>query len=164
MGYPSRRLVLACRMLLGPPRLAASRLRFDTPDLHPESDSRGCRSSTHSWIASPACSGPTIPFSLKSWTGQQILEAFPWEAPPTYLLRDRDRIYEGAFRKRVRATGVEEVLIAPRSPWQSSFVERLIGTIRRECLDHVIVIDERHLKRLLRNYLGYSWVADAPVV
>jgi transposase InsO family protein len=89
------------------------------------------------------------------WTGQQIREAFPWEAPPKYLLRERDRIYEGAFRKRVSAIGFEEIRIAPSSPWQNPFVERLIGTIRRECLDHVVVIDDRHLKRLLRGYLGY---------
>lgn len=92
---------------------------------------------------------------MAEWTGQQILEAFPWDAPPKYLLRDRDKTYEGAFRKRVRAIGFEEILIAPRSPWQNPFVERLIGTIRRECLDHVIVVDDRHLKRLLRAYLGY---------
>jgi transposase InsO family protein len=70
-------------------------------------------------------------------------------------LRDRDRIYEGAFRKRVAAVGLEEILTAPRSPWQNPFVERLIGTIRRECLDHVVVMNERHLKRVLRDYLRY---------
>lgn len=89
------------------------------------------------------------------WTGQQIVEAFPWLAPPRYLLRDRDSIYGTGFRKRVGNMGFEEVLIAPRSPWQSPYVERLIGTIRRECLDHVIVVSERHLKRLLADDFGY---------
>ena len=89
------------------------------------------------------------------WTGQQIVEAFPWVDPPRYLLRDRDTIYGAKFRKRVGSMGVEEVLIAPRSPWQSPYVERLIGTIRRECLDHVIVFNERHLKRLLADYFDY---------
>jgi putative transposase len=90
-----------------------------------------------------------------SWTAQQLSEAFPWEAPPRYLVRDRDRVYGLAFKKRVECMGVEEVLTAPRSPWQNPFVERLIGSIRRECLDHVIVLDERHLRRLLGDYLEH---------
>ena len=78
-----------------------------------------------------------------AWTAQQIVEAFPWQDPPTYLLRDRDRIFGPVFRKRVAGMGFEEVVTAARSPWQNPFAERMIGTIRRECLDHVIVIHEK---------------------
>jgi putative transposase len=76
------------------------------------------------------------------WTAQQLREAFPFEQIPRYLLRDRDRIFGGEFRKDVKAMGIKEVLSAPRSPWQRAYVERVIGTIRRECLDHVIVLNE----------------------
>jgi transposase InsO family protein len=89
------------------------------------------------------------------WTAQLVVEAFPWETAPRYLLRDRDRIYSVAFRQRVRNMGMEEVVIAPRSPWQNPYVERLIGSIRRECLDHVIVLHENHLRRILMSYLAY---------
>jgi putative transposase len=89
------------------------------------------------------------------WTAQQVVEAFPWDGAPRYLLRDRDRIYGAAFRQRVRHMGIDEVLIAPKSPWQNPCVERLIGSIRRECLDHVIVLHERHLRRLLTSYFQY---------
>jgi putative transposase len=87
------------------------------------------------------------------WTAQQIPEAFPWEAAPRFLIRDRDRVYGPAFKDRVESMGVEEVLTAPRSPWQKPFAERVIGSIRRECLDHVVVLSERHLRRLLTDYL-----------
>ncbi len=90
-----------------------------------------------------------------SWTAQQIVEAFPWNATPRYLLRDRDGIYGRQFRDRVHNMGIEEVLIAPRSPWQSPFVERLIGSIRRECLDHVIILNDGHLRRVLSRYFDY---------
>jgi putative transposase len=93
---------------------------------------------------------PTAP-----WTAQQVVEAFPWDEVPRYLLRDRDSIYGAYFRQRVHDMGIEEVLIAPRSPWQNPYVERLIGSIRRECLDHVIVLHERHLWRLLTGYFQY---------
>jgi len=76
------------------------------------------------------------------WTARQIAQAFPWDSAPRYLLHDRDSIYGNSFRQAVRDMGTQEVLIAPRSPWQSPFVERLIGSIRRECLDHVIVFNE----------------------
>jgi transposase InsO family protein len=89
------------------------------------------------------------------WTAQQILEAFPYESAPRYLIRDRDSIYGAWFRRRVRGMGIEEVMIAPRSPWQNPFPERLIGSIRRECLDHVIVLGEKHLRRVLKSYLDY---------
>lgn len=89
------------------------------------------------------------------WAAQQIVEAFPWDDPPKYLLRDRDKIYGATFRSRVTGMGLEEILTAPRSPWQNPFVERLVGSIRRECLDHVIVVNERHLKRILGEYFQY---------
>ena len=89
------------------------------------------------------------------WTAQQIVEAFPFDTAPRYLLRDRDNIYGERFRRRVKSLGVDEVRIAPRSPWQNPYVERLIGSIRREFLDHVIVLNERHLKRLMRAYFSY---------
>ena len=89
------------------------------------------------------------------WTGQQIIEAFPFDSAPQYLIRDRDGIYGGQFRKRVRSMGIEEILTAPRSPWQTAYVERMIGSIRRDCLDHVVVLNERHLKRILVSYFGY---------
>ncbi len=89
------------------------------------------------------------------WTAQQLVEAFSWESPPKYLLRDRDAIYGNRFRKRVRGLGMKERRIAPRSPWQNPYVERVIGSIRRECLDHAVVLNERHLKRLLRGYFAY---------
>src|SRR5450432_3534813 len=81
------------------------------------------------------------------WTAQQLREAFPFEQIPRYLLRDRDRIFGREFPKDVKAMGIKEVLSAPRSPWQSAYVERVIGTIRRECLDHVIVLHEASLYR-----------------
>ncbi len=84
------------------------------------------------------------------WTVQQVIEAFPYDESPRFLIRDRDAIYGHDFRERVRAMGIEEVVIAYRSPWQSPYVERLIGSIRRECLNHVIVLNEAHLRRILR--------------
>ncbi len=90
-----------------------------------------------------------------AWTAQQMTNAFPWDTAPHYLLRDRDGIYGAKFRRRVKAMGINEVLITPRSPWQSPYVERVIGTLRRELLDHVIVLGERHLRRLLRNYIAH---------
>src|SRR5437773_6431343 len=89
------------------------------------------------------------------WTAQQLVEAFPWETAPRYLLRDRDAVYGVVFSSRVQALGIREVKAAPRSPWQNPYVERLIGTLRRECLDHVVVLNETHLRRLLRDYLVY---------
>ncbi len=89
------------------------------------------------------------------WTGRQFIEAFPWNTAPRYLIRDRDGIYGQDFTRRVNALGVKQVLIAPRSPWQNPYVERVIGSIRRECLDHVVVFNENHLRRVLRSYLGY---------
>src|SRR5215471_8657539 len=89
------------------------------------------------------------------WTVQQLREAFPFGQIPRYLLRDRDSIFGGDFREGVKAMGMKEVLSAPRSPWQRAYVERVIGTIRRECLDHVIVFNEVSLHRTLDSYLDY---------
>jgi putative transposase len=105
------------------------------------------------------------------WTAQQIVEAFPWDETPRYLLRDRDSIYGEAFQQRVKNLGLEEVKIAPRSPWQNPYVERVIGSIRRECLTEIIVLNEAHLRRVLRSYMDYyhtwrvhrSLAMDAPV-
>jgi putative transposase len=91
------------------------------------------------------------------WTAQQIVEAFPWDEAPRYLLRDRDSTYGDYFRQRVGHMGLEEMKIAPHSPWQNPYVERLIGSIRRECLDEVIVLNERHLRRLLQSYVDYYY-------
>src|SRR4029450_2134304 len=85
------------------------------------------------------------------WTAQEIVEAFPWDTAPRYLLRDRDGVYGGVFSRRVHSLGIREVKTAPRSPWQNPYVERLIGTLRRECLDHMIVLNERHLRHVLRS-------------
>jgi transposase InsO family protein len=87
------------------------------------------------------------------WTAQQMANAFPWDTAPRYMLRDRDGIYGAVFRRRMKAMSINEVLIAPRSPWQNPYVERVIGTLRRELLDHVIVVSEQHLRRLLQRYL-----------
>jgi putative transposase len=89
------------------------------------------------------------------WTAQQIIEAFPWNTAPKYLLRDRDSIYGAVFRRRVKNIKTNEVLIAARSPWQNPYVERLIGSIRRECLNHVIVLSDKHLRRILKSYFDY---------
>jgi putative transposase len=89
------------------------------------------------------------------WTAMQLVEAFPWETAPRYLLRDRDRVYGVEFSSRVNGMGICEVKTAPRSPWQNPYVERLIGTLRRECLDHVVVLNETHVRRLLSQYLIY---------
>jgi putative transposase len=89
------------------------------------------------------------------WTAQQLVQAFPWDSAPRYLLRDRDGIFGSEFVQRVKALGIQEVLSAPRSPWQRAFVERVIGTIRRECLDHWIVLHEASLRRTLGLYFDY---------
>ena len=105
-----------------------------------------------------------------AWTAQQMLEAFPEDTAPRYLIRDRDQIYGECFRHRLRDLSSTEVLTAPQSPWQNPFAERLVGSIRRECLDHAIVLGERHLRRILKSYFDYylgsrthlSLAEDAP--
>ena len=84
-----------------------------------------------------------------------MLEAFPWDTAPRCLIRDRDGIYGNDFTRCVRFLGITPVLTARRSPWQNGYVERVIGSIRRECTDHVIVFNENHLRRLLQSYLRY---------
>jgi putative transposase len=90
-----------------------------------------------------------------AWVGQPMVEAFPWETAPRFVLRDRDGIYGSDFVRRVKGLGIEQVVISARSPWQSPYVERVIGSIRRECLDHVIIFSEKHLRRVLREYARY---------
>ncbi len=93
------------------------------------------------------------------WTARQIVEAFPFDSAPRCLLRDRDRIYGYEFRKQLEVMDIHEVLSAPRSPWQNPYVERVIGSIRRECLDHVIVLNEESLRCVLRSYITYYHTA-----
>ena len=105
------------------------------------------------------------------WIAQQLTEAYGWKQPPRYLIRDRDSAYGDAFTRRVRAMGIRDKPIAARSPWQNGYAERLIGSIRRDCLDHVVVFGERHLRNLLHSYQKYynearthlSLHKDAPV-
>ena len=106
-----------------------------------------------------------------AWTAQQVVEAFPDDTAPRWLLRDHDAIYGEAFRQRVAGMGIGEVLSAPSSPWQNPYAERLIGSIRRDCLNHVVVLGEQHLRRVLAGYLAYhhgsrthlSLAKDAPM-
>ena len=89
------------------------------------------------------------------WTAQQIVEAFPDDSAPRLLIRDRDSIYGLIFQTRIANMGIEEVVTAARSPWQNPYCERIVGSIRRECVDHVIVLNEQHLRRILRSYFAY---------
>ena len=89
------------------------------------------------------------------WAAQQVVEAFPEDSVPKYLLRDRDSIYGAFFRSRVKNMGINEVISAPQSPWQNPFVERLIGSIKRECSDHIVVLSKTHLKSMLSSYFTY---------
>jgi transposase InsO family protein len=105
------------------------------------------------------------------WVARQITEAFPWNEATCYMIRDRDRIYGSVVTRRLRAMGIRDKPTAPASPWQNGFAERLIGSIRRECLDHIIVLGEAHLRGILRSYARYynnirthrSLNRDAPV-
>ena len=89
------------------------------------------------------------------WVARQITEAFPWDGAPGYMIRDRDRIYGAVVTRRFLAMGIRDKPIAPASPWQNGFAERLIGSIRRECLDHVIIVGEAHLHRIMKSYARY---------
>ena len=89
------------------------------------------------------------------WTAQQLREAFPFDQTPRYLLRDRDGVFGNDFTQQVQEFGIKEVLGSPRSPWQRAYVERVIGSIRRECLDHVIIVNEAALRRILGGFLDY---------
>src|SRR3984893_13978113 len=97
---------------------------------------------------------PTDYFS-DTLLARQVTEAFPWDTAPRYLLRDRDASYGQDFRKQVDAMGITEVVSAARSPWQNAYVERVIGSIRRECLDYIVICNERHLRRVLSSYADY---------
>src|SRR5712675_931509 len=105
------------------------------------------------------------------WVARQITEAFPWNEAPRYLIRDRDRIYGSVVTRRLRSMGIRDKPTAPASPWQNGFAERLIGSIRRECVDHIIVLGEMHLRRVVNSYADYynnvrthrSLNKDAPV-
>src|SRR5215469_11294922 len=90
-----------------------------------------------------------------AWTAQQIVEAFPAETVPRYLVRDRDGIYGHNFTHRIDGLSIQQVPISARSPWQNCYAERVIGSIRRECLNHVVVVNEWHLRRILKSYIGY---------
>src|ERR1700681_2618348 len=98
-------------------------------------------------------SGTTHPTA--EWVARQITEAFPWDGAPGYMIRDRDRIYGTVVTRRLRAMGIRDKPIVPASPWQNGVVERLIGSIRRECVDHIIVLGEAHLRRILKSYARY---------
>src|ERR1700726_4860126 len=105
------------------------------------------------------------------WVARQITEAFPWDGAPGYMIRDRDRIYGTVVTRRLRAMGIRDKPTAPVSPWQNGGAERLIGSIRRESVDHMIVLGEAHLRRILKSYARYyngarthrSLNKDAPV-
>ena len=108
---------------------------------------------TGDWIAYPA---------LHDDRPVNITEAFPWDEAPRYLIRDRDTSYGAAVTRRLQAMGIRDRPITPRSPWQNGHVERLIGSIRRECLHHVVLLGERHLRHLLANYATLQWGEHAP--
>ena len=95
------------------------------------------------------------PHPSAEWIARQVTEAFPWAEAPRYLIRDRDQVYGAAVTRRLRAIGIRDKPIAPGSPWQNGFAERLIGSIRRECVDHIIVLGEAHLRRILTQYAAY---------
>lgn len=111
-------------------------------------------------------------YPTAEWMARQITEAFPWDSAPTHLLRYRDACYGHAARRRMAAMGIRDHQIAPRSPWQNRHAERLIGSIRRECLDHVVVFGEIQLRQVLKAYAVYcnrvrthlSLAKDAPFV
>ncbi len=94
-------------------------------------------------------------YTTAAWTGRQIIQAFPWDTAPKYLVRDNDKIYGQEFQKAARNLDITEMKTAPHSPWQNPYVERVIGSIRRECLDHMIIFGERHLRKVLREYCDY---------
>ncbi len=105
------------------------------------------------------------------WIANQVTEAFGWEQAPCYLIRDRDRAYGETFVRRLRSMGIRDRPTSPRSPWQNGYAERLIGSIRRECVDHIVILSERHLRHVLLSYMNYynemrthlSLSKDAPV-
>ena len=117
----------------------------------------GCSACASSWrmSAGGSCTATLTKHPTAQWTAQQIVDAFPWDEAPRSLIRDRDGVYGEYVQRRVKNRGIAEVTIAPRSPWQHPYCERVIGSIRRDALDQVIVLNERHLRRVLRFYVAY---------
>ena len=161
---PSRRSLGICAATRGHRLRAGGRFSAITSTASRRSTSLSCRRS-HSkflyclvivrhgrrlWVSFGVTAKPTA-----EWISRQVTEAFPWDQAPRYLIRDRDTSYGRVFLQRIRAMGIRDHPIAPRSPWQNACVERLIGSIRRECLDHMIVFGEAHLRRILRGYAAY---------
>jgi transposase InsO family protein len=128
-------------------------------------------SSSFGWIAETLVWINVTTNPTAEWIARQLTEAFPWGEAPCYLIRDRDQIYGSIVTSRIRAMGIRDKPAAPASPWQNGFAEPLIGSIRRECLDHFIILGEVHLRRILRAYASYcndirihrSLDKDAPV-
>lgn len=94
-------------------------------------------------------------YPTAGWLAPQVTDAFPWDAGPRYLLRDRDASYGAELCRQVDAMGITEVVSAARSPWQNAYVERVIGSLRRECLDYIVILNERHLRRILSSHADY---------
>ncbi|WP_374708942.1 integrase core domain-containing protein [Nitrobacter vulgaris] len=97
------------------------------------------------------------------WIANQLTEACGWEQIPSYLIRNRDGAYGEIFIRRVRSIGIRDRPTSPRSPWQNAYAERLIGSIRRECVDHIVVFCERHLRHVLLSYMSVTTTARAPI-
>jgi Integrase core domain len=162
---PPRKFRIVC-LFLWESRVRHAQMRH--ADCHPKSCPRVSRCErirpSRVWIN--VTKNPTT-----EWVARQVTEAFPWDEAPHYLIRDRDRIYGSVVTRRLRAMGIRDKPTAPASPWQNGFAERLTGSIRRECVDHVIVFGEDHLRRILRSYASYynsirtdrSLDKDAPV-
>jgi transposase InsO family protein len=111
-------------------------------------------------MAMPTSAAPTA-----AWIAGQVTDAFPWDEAPSHLIRDRDKAFSPAYIHRIRAMGIRDHPTAPRSPWQNGHVERLIGSIRRESLDHLVVFDKAQLRRVLRNYaFYYNQGPDSPLI
>ena len=89
------------------------------------------------------------------WTAQQIVNAYPWDEAPRFLMRDRDSIFGKYFQQRVKGMGIEEVISAPKSPWQNPYAERFVGSVRREAIDHMVILNESHLRKVLAQYKDY---------
>ena len=106
-------------------------------------------------IAAKSCGLGVTAHPTAEWISHQLTEAYGWKVAPRYIIRDRDAVYGDVFIRRLRAMGIRDRPTAPRSPWQNGYCERAIGSIRRECLDHVVVFGERHLRHLLRSYATY---------
>src|SRR5947208_8099624 len=137
----------------------------------PSASTGSMRSSSFGWSRRDLVWINVTTHTTTDWIARQITEAFPWAEAPRYLIRDRDCVYGAAFTHRLRTMGIRDKPIAPGSPWQNGFAERLIGSIRRECVDHLVVLGEAHLRRILTKYAIYynelrthrSLNKDAPI-